>query len=164
MPLGPRLSTIFGSIALVFIVAFLVFRIPKRIPVVSLPKYIAFDANLEQGSPLDCRSRGCLLVIVGTEEQGQGSIESATELAQSLEKRGIETSFVVTGAPLKDCAHVARLFRRPVLLDPDGTLTNALGISRLPCWIVHEPSGKILRRGHEPLTEGEIAREAGLQD
>ncbi len=162
MPLGPRLSTIVGSIALVGVVAWLVFRPPQRIPVVSFPKYVSFEANIEQGSPLDCRSRGCLLVIVGTDERGQGSVESATELARSLEKRGIETTFVVTGDVLKECARVARLFRRPVLLDPDGILTKALAITRVPYWIVHEPSGKILRRGDEPLTEGEIAREAGL--
>ena len=162
MPLGPRPSTIFGAIALVGVVAWLVFRPPQRVPVVTLPKYIAFEANIEQGSLLDCRSRGCLLVIVGTNERGQGAIESDTELARSLEKRGIETNFVVTGAPLKDCAHLARLFRRPVLLDPDGKLTKALEITHLPYWIVYEPSGKILRRGEEPLTEGEIAREAGL--
>jgi len=162
MPLGPRLSTIAGSIALLGVVAWLVFRLPQRIPVVSLPKYIAFESNIEQGSPLDCKSRGCLLVIVGTDARGQGSVESATELARSLEKRGIETTFVVTGDVMKECARVARLFRRPVLLDPDGHLTKALEITRLPYWIVHEPSGKILRRGDEPLTEGEIAREAGL--
>lgn len=162
VPLGPRLSTIFGSIAFVGLVAWLVVRAPERIPVAAFPKYFSFEANIEQGSPLDCRSRGCLLVIVGMDEAGQGSIESATDLARSLEKRGIETTFVVTGAPLKECAHLARLFRHPVLLDPAGTLTTALGITRLPYWIVHEPSGKILRRGEVPLTEGEVAREAGL--
>lgn len=162
VPLGPRPGSIFGAIALVAVVAWLVFRPPQRIPVVTLPKYIAFEANIEQGSPLDCRSAGCLLVIVGTYAPGQGAIDSETELARSLEKRGIETTFVVTGAPLKDCAHVARLFRRPVLLDPDEKLMKALGITRLPYWIVHDPSGKILRRGEEALTEGEVAREAGL--
>jgi hypothetical protein len=162
MPLGPSLGSIFGTIALVGVVAWLVFRPPQRIPVVILPKYIAFEANIEQGSPLDCRSPGCLLVIVGTYERGQGAIESEAELARSLEKRGIETTFVVTGAPLKDCTQVARLFRLPVLLDPDGKLTKELGITRLPYWIVHDPSGKILRRGEEALTEGEVAREAGL--
>ena len=161
VPLGPRVSTILGTIVLLAIVVWIVLRPPQRIPVVSLPKYVAFEANIEQGSPLDCRSRGCLLVIVGTDARGQGSIESATTLARSLEQRGIETNFVVTGAPLKECATVARLFRRPVLLDSDGMLMNALGISRVPYWIVHDPSGKILRRGEEPLTEGEIAREAG---
>ncbi len=162
MPLGPRLSTIFGSIAFAGLAAFLVLRAPQRVPVGSFPKYVSFEATMEQGSPLDCRSRGCLLVIVGTDEQGQGSIESATELAGSLEKRGVETTFVLTGSPLKECARLARLFRRPVLLDPDGTLTKALGITRLPYWIVHEPTGKILRRGEEALTEAEVAREAGL--
>jgi hypothetical protein len=162
MPLGPRLSTIFGSVVLVGVIVWMALRPPPRIPVVSFPKYINFEANLEQGSPLDCRSHGCLLVIVGTDALGHGSIETATDLARSLENRGLETTFVVTGAPLKECASVARVFHRPVLMDPGGTLTKALAISKLPYWIVHEPSGKILRRSEEPLTEGEIAREAGL--
>lgn len=162
MPLGPRLSTIFGSIGLLAFFVWLILRPPQRVPVVFLPRYISFEANIEQGSPLDCRSQGCLLVIVGTDLRGQGSIESATELSRALEKRGIETNFVVTGAPVKECATAARLFRRPVLLDPEGTLTKALRISELPYWIVHDPSGKILSRGTEPLTETEIAREAGL--
>jgi hypothetical protein len=162
MPLGPRLSTIFGSIAFLALGTWLALRPPQRIPVTSFPKYVAFEANIEQGSPLDCRSRGCLLIIVGTDLRGQGSIESAMELARALVDRGIETQFVITGAPMKECAATARLFRRPVLLDPDGTLMKALRISQLPYWIVHESSGKILRRGEEPLTEGEIAREAGL--
>ncbi len=162
VPLGPRLSTIFGTIALVALGTWLVLRAPERVPVVSLPKYVAFEANIEQGSPLDCRSRGCLLVIVGTDLKGQVSVESETDLARALEARGVETTFVVTGAALKECATVARVFRRPVLLDPEGQLAKSFRIQKLPYWIVHDPSGRVLLRGAEPLTEEEIARAAGL--
>ncbi|HUM03797.1 MAG TPA: hypothetical protein VL084_16030 [Thermoanaerobaculia bacterium] len=162
MPLGPKLSTIFGSIAAVAVVAWFIFRPPQRLPVVTLAKYITFEANLEQGSPLDCRARGCLLVMMGTDPKSQGAIPSVVEMAQTLEEQGVETTFVVTGDVLKECARVARAFRRPVLLDPDGQLQKALEIERTPFWVVYEPTGKIRHRTHEPMTDGQVLREAGL--
>jgi hypothetical protein len=162
MPLGPKLSTIFGAIVAVAVLAWFIFRPPQRLPVVTLAKYITFEANLEQGSPLDCRAKGCLLVILGTDTKAQGAIPSVVEMAQSLEERGVETTFVVTGDVLKECARVARAFRRPVLLDPDGQLQKALEIERTPYWVVYETSGKIRHRTHEPMTDGQVLREAGL--
>ena len=162
MPLGPKLSTIFGAILAVAALAWFILRPPQRLPLVSLPKYVTFEANLEQGSPLDCRAKGCLLVLVGTDAKAQGAIPSAVELAQTLEERGVETTFVVTGDALKECTRVARTFRRPVLLDPDGQLQKAMGIERLPYWIVHDPAGKILYRSDETMTHPQVLREAGL--
>jgi hypothetical protein len=162
VPLGPRLSTIFGVIAAIAVLVWLLLRPPQRLPVVTLPKYVAFEATLEQGSPLDCQTQGCLLVIVGTDPKAQGAIPSAVEMARGLEGRGVETTFVVSGDALKECARVARLFRRPVLLDPDGQLQKALEISRLPYWVVHDPTGRIRHRGEEPMTENEVLREAGF--
>ena len=162
MPLGPKLSTIFGSIVAVAVLAWIVLSPPQRLPVVTLPKYVAFEANFEQGSPLDCRAKGCLLVILGTDAKAQGAIPSVVEMARSLEERGVETTFVVAGDVLKECARVARAYRRPVLLDPDGQIQKALGIERLPYWIVHESTGKILHRTSESMTEGQVLREAGL--
>ena len=162
MPLGPKLSTIFGAILAVAALAWFILRPPQRLPLVSLPKYVTFEANLEQGSPLDCRAKGCLLVLVGTDARAQGAIPSAVELARMLEEKGVETTFVVTGDALKECTRVARTFRRPVLLDPDGQLQKAMGIERLPYWIVYESTGKILHRTGESMTEGQVLRETGL--
>ena len=162
MPLGPKLSTIFGSIVAVAVLAWIVLSPPQRLPVVTLPKYVAFEANFEQGSPLDCRAKGCLLVILGTDAKAQGAIPSVVEMARSLEERGVETTFVVAGDVLKECARVARAYRRPVLLDPDGQIQKAMGIERLPYWIVYESTGKILHRTGESMTEGQVLRETGL--
>lgn len=162
MPLGPKLSTIFGTIFALAVAAWLVFRPTRLVPAVSLPKYIAFEANLELGSPLDCRGKGCLLVIVGVDAKAQGAAPSFSELAQNLESRGVETTIVVTGDDLKECARVARAYRRPVLLDPDGTLRKALEVDRIPYWVVYDATGKVLHRTDESMTEGQILREAGL--
>ncbi len=162
VPLGPRLSTIFGALVAIAGVTWFLLRPPQNVPVVTLPKYVAFEAGLEQGSPLDCKSAGCLLVVLGTDEKTQGGIPSAVEMARSLEEKGVETTFVLSGNELKECARVARLFHRPVLLDPEGQLQKGLGFSRLPCWVVHDPEGRIRHRSGEPMTEGEVLREAGL--
>jgi hypothetical protein len=162
MPLGPRLSTILGVSAAVAGLVWFLLRPPKSLPVVTLPKYVAFEASLEQGSPLDCRTKGCLLVIVGTGSKTQGAIPSVVEMARDLEGRGVETTFVVSGDALKECARVAHLFHRPVLLDPDAQLQKALGISLLPCWVVHDPAGRIRHLSEEPMTGDQVVREAGL--
>lgn len=162
MPLGPRLSTIFGVIAAAAALVWFLLRPPQNLPVVSLPKYVAFEATLEQGSPLDCRMTGCLLVIVGTDAKTQKAIPSVVEMARDLEGKGVETTFVVSGDVLKECARFAYHFHRPVLLDPDAQLQKALGISRLPLWVVYDSTGKIRHRSREPMTGDQVLREAGL--
>ncbi len=162
MPLGPRLSTIFGALVAIAGVTWFLLRPPQNVPVVTLSKYVGFEASLEQGSPLDCKSAGCLLVVLGTDAKTQGGIPSAVEMARRLEEKGVETTFVLSGDELKECARVARLFHRPVLLDPEGQLQKGLGFSGLPCWVVHTPEGRIRHRSTEPMTESEVLREAGL--
>lgn len=162
MPLGPSLSTIFGVIVAAAALVWFLLRPPQNLPVVSLPKYVAFEATLEQGSPLDCRTTGCLLVIVGTDAKTQGAIPSVVEMARGLEGKGVETTFIVSGDVLKECARVAYHFHRPVLLDPDAQLQKALGISRLPFWVVYDSTGRIRHRSEEPLTGDQVLREAGL--
>lgn len=162
VPLGPRLSTIFGAVAAAGLVVWLLLRPPQNLPVLTLPKYVGFEANIEQGSPLDCKTPGCLLVVLGTDVRMQGAIPSAVEMARSLEEKGVETTFVVTGAELDECARAARLFRRPVLLDPHGDLLKALNVPHPPCWVVHTPTGRIRHLGEEPMTEGEVLRAAGV--
>jgi len=162
VPLGPKVSTIFGALVAVAVITWMVLKLPQNLPVVTLPKYVAFEANLEQGSPLDCRAPACLLVVLGTDLKAQGSIPAVVQMAQGLEEKGVETTFVVSGAELKECARVAYLFRRPVLLDPNEEIQKALKFSRPPCWIVHDPSGRIRHRSGEPMTESQVLREAGL--
>jgi hypothetical protein len=162
MPLGPKLSTIFGVIAAAAALVWFLLRVPQSLPVVSLPKYVAFEATLEQGSPLDCRMTGCLLVIVGTDPKTQGAISSVVEMARELEGKNVETTFVVSGDALKECVRVAYQFHRPVLLDPDAELQKALGISRLPYWVVYDSVGRIRHRSREPMTGEQVLREAGL--
>lgn len=162
MPLGPRLSTIFGVIAAAAALVWFLLRPPQSLPVVSLPKYVAFEATLEQGSPHDCRTAGCLLVIVGTDPKTLGAIPSVVEMARGLEGKGVETTIVISGDVLKECARVAFHFHRPVLLDPDAELQKALGISRLPFWVVYDSTGRIRHRSEEPLTGDQVLREAGL--
>jgi hypothetical protein len=162
MPLGPKLSTIFGSIAAVGVIAWLVFRPAQHLPAVSLPKYVAFEANLEQGSPLDCRGKGCLLVIVGADARSQEGAPALAEMARALESQGVETTIVVTGDVLKECARLARAYRRPVLLDPDGVLRREMAIERVPYWVVYEATGRIRHRTEESMTDRQVLREAGL--
>jgi hypothetical protein len=162
VPLGPRLSTIFGVIAVAAGVVWFLLRPPQNVPVVTLPRYVAFEAPLEQGSPLDCKAAGCLLVILGTDTKTQSAIPSAVEMARALEDKGVETTFVLSGDDAKECARVARLFHRPVLLDPEGEIQKALKFAKLPVWVVHEPDGRIRFRSGESMTEREVLREAGL--
>ena len=162
MPLGPKLSTIFATIALVAWGLYLLLRPPQRVPFVNLPKFVAFDLNLEPGSTRDCKANGCFLFLLGTDVKTQESIPSAVALAEELEARGVETTFVVTGGTVKECSRVARLFRRPVLLDPEGVLQKELSIPQLPYFIVHETAGKIRHRSEEAMTASQVLRAAGL--
>jgi hypothetical protein len=161
-PLGPRVSTILAVIAVGAYAIWFVTRPPQRVPVISFPKYVKYEANLEQGSPRDCVGKGCLLVIVGTDPSMQGGIQAAVQMSDELAGREVETTFVVAGAALKECARVAHLFKRPVLLDPEGKLAKALDIPRLPYWVVYDGSGKVLHRGEEPMTASQVLRRAGL--
>ena len=162
VPLGPKVSTIAAVIAAAAYTIWFVTRPPLHVPVLSLPKYVSFEANLEQGSPRDCAGKGCLLVIVGTDPKRQIGIPAVVEMADELAGRDVETTFVVSGDALKDCARVARLFKRPVLLDAEGELTKALDIRRLPFWIIHDSAGKVLYRSEESMTASQVVREAGL--
>jgi hypothetical protein len=146
VPLGPKVSTIAAVIAVAAYAIWFVIRPPQHVPVVTLPKYVSFEANLEQGSPRDCAGKGCLLVIIGTDPKTQVGIPAVVQMADELAGRDVETTFVVSGDDVKECARVARLFKRPVLLDAEGGLTKALDIPRLPFWIIHSSSGKVLYR------------------
>jgi hypothetical protein len=162
VPLGPKVSTIAAVIAAAAYTIWFVIRPPQHVPVLTFPKYISFEANLEQGSPRDCAGKGCLLVIIGTDPRTQIGIPAAVEMADELAGRDVETTFVVSGDALKECARVARLFKRPVLLDAEGELAKALDIRQLPFWIVHDGAGKVLYRSEESMTASQVVRQAGL--
>ncbi len=162
MPLGPRVSTIVAVIAVAAWLIWVVTRPPQRVPMVSLPRFTSIVENLGQGSPRDCTGKGCLLVIIGTDPKTHVGIPSAVAMSDELADRGIETTFVVAGDTLKECARVARLFRRPVLLDPGDELSKALSIPELPYWVVYDQGGRVLSRSKDSMTASDVVRAAGL--
>ncbi len=162
LPLGPRVSTIVAVIAVAAWLIWVVTRPPQRVPMVTLPRFTSIEENLGQGSPRDCTGKGCLLVIIGTDPKTHAGIPSAVEMSDELSGQGVETTFVVAGDALKECARVARLFRRPVLLDPEGELSKALSIPALPYWVVYNQGGRVLHRSGESMTASDVVRAAGI--
>jgi hypothetical protein len=162
-PLGPSLWTIFGVLAAAGIGIWLYVRPPSEVADVVLPKYVAFESPLKQGSPRDCRApAGCLLVYVGTDAKSVGTIPAALELAEALKPAGVETVFVVGRDQLKECARVARSFRQPALLDSEGKLARSVGMEEPSFWVVYDGLGNLMLRTEEAVTVSTVRRKLGL--
>ena len=152
-PLGPSLWTIFGVLAVAGIGTWLFLKAPSRIEDVVLPKYVAFESSLKQGSPRDCRaSAGCLLVYIGTDSTSVATIPAALELSEALQPSDVETVFVVGRDQLKECARVARSLRQPALLDSEGRLARALGMEAPYFWVVYDGLGNLKLRTEEAVS------------
>jgi YD repeat-containing protein len=163
MPLGPSLGTIFGVLAAIAIAIWFYLKPPSTVENISLPKYTRFEAPLELGSPRDCRSeKGCLLIYIGTDAKSVDSIPSAVELSEALIGSGVETVFAVGRDQMKECVRVARAFRRPVLLDPEGKLPESLGTHETQLWVVYDGLGNLKERTGEPMSSVGVLRKLGL--
>jgi hypothetical protein len=151
MPLGPKLSTIFGAIVLAGLVVFLVVKAPSRLTSMQLQKWAGIDnPTLEWGNPRVCGgSTGCLAVYLSTDKDSLQALASAISLADAVAEKGIETVFVIGRDNVKNCARVARTIRREVLFDPHGEWADAMKIKEIPYYFVYTPTGEIKLRGPE---------------
>lgn len=149
MPLGPKLSTIFGGLVLAGLIAFLVMKAPSRLVSMQLQKWAgAENPTLEWGNPRVCRgTAGCMSVYLSTDKDSQRALESVISLADDVAEKGIETVFVIGRDNVKNCARVARAIRREVLFDPHGEWADAMKIKEIPYFVVYTPTGEIKLRG-----------------
>jgi len=163
MPLGPSLGTIFGVLAAIGVGIWFYLKPPSTVENISLPKYTSFEAPLELGSLRDCRSeKGCLLIYIGTDAKSVDSIPDAVELSEALRATGVETIFAVGRDQMKECVRVARAFRRPVLLDPEGKVPRSLDTHETRFWVVYDGLGNLKERTGEAMSSVGVLRRLGL--
>jgi hypothetical protein len=151
MPLGPKVSTIFGTIVLVALVAFLIMKAPSRLASMQLQKYAGLDsAMLEWGNPRMCGgATGCLTIYLSTDKESEKAIESCIALADDVAEKGIETVFVIGKDNVKSCARLARTIRRQVLFDPQGEWADRMRIKQIPHYIAYTTTGEVKLRTSE---------------
>jgi hypothetical protein len=151
VPLGPRLSTIFGTIVLAAGIAFLVMRAPTRVTSMQLQKWAGLDSLMQEwGNPRMCGgSAGCLTIYLSTDKVSQKALEGGISLADDVAEKGIETVFVIGKDSAKNCVKMARSIRREVLFDPLGEWAAAMRIREIPYFVVATTTGEVKLRGSE---------------